>query len=169
VHLSEAPFVSRATVRVHQERPVYGLYGRYEQVGEDSEASNIITDAGRVQMHAQLYGSAAQRNGWNYIALSGDGTTPSPSDTVLAGEIIGSGVGRTKGTVTLPTGSGTSTTVANRFIYAGGGSQLVQKMALFNAPYDPFFGGVMNHEIQFTPHTLFANDVLTLTVTITTS
>ena len=69
--------------------------------------------------------------------------------------------------MTLPTGSGTSTTIVNTFTYTGS-SQAVQKTALFTVAGPPV-AGIMNHEIAFTQRTLFTNDTLTLTFTVTTS
>lgn len=159
-----------AHVRVHVEKAYdfdarTGLWLR-RQVEEDVEAHNIITNAGRVQLHTQVYGTTGLlANGFNWIALTNDATAPDPSDTALAGELSGNGLSRAHGTVTLPVGSGTMTTVAITFIYTGT-SQTVQKTALFTqaAP-----GGVMNHEIAFTPRTLFTADAITLTFTVTTS
>ncbi len=170
MQISETPMLARAKVLVHQERPYAFDEDRgiwlYKQVGEDEEAWNLITNTGRVQLHTQVYGTAGLlTNGFNWIALSNDATAPAATDTTLAGEIVGNGLSRVQGNVTLPTGSGTQTTVANTFTFTGGGSQAVQKTALFTAGVS----GVMNHEISFTQRTLFTSDTLTLTFTITTS
>jgi hypothetical protein len=144
---------------------------RYRLMSED-EAKNIITDAGRVRVHTYLYGSAGQRaglgGGLNYVALSNDGTAPAAGDTVLAGEITNSvataGLQRALGTVTLPTGSGTVTTIQKVFVFTGTpGPQNVQKTALF----DSSSGGTMAHEIAFSPRVLYTNDSLTVTMSIT--
>jgi len=136
------------------------------------EADNIVTDAGRVRIHTYLYGSAGQRvglgGGLNYIALSNDPGAPAAGDTVLASEIVNgvttAGLQRALATVTLPTGSGTQTTIQKIFTFTGvPGPQSVQKTAAFDDPTV----GTMAHEIQFATRTLFTNDTLTVTLTIT--
>jgi hypothetical protein len=136
------------------------------------EADNIVTDAGRVQIHTYLYGAGGQRSGLggglNYIALSNDGTAPAAGDTVLAGEIVSgvptAGLQRALASVTLPVGAGTQTTIQKVFTFTGTpGPQSVQKTAAFDAAAV----GVMAHEIQFSSRTLFTNDTLTVTLTIT--
>jgi hypothetical protein len=166
---------ARAVVRVHVERAYdydekRGIW-LYRQEEPDEEAHNLITNTGRVQMHTQLYGTAAPpilTNGFNWIGLSNDATAPAATDTSLASELVGNGLSRVQGVVTLPTGSGTMTTIANTFTYTGGGSQGIQKTALFTVAGPPV-AGIMNHEIAFTQRTLFTSDTLSLTFTITTS
>lgn len=147
-----------------------GLW-HYRLMSEE-ESGNIITDAGRVRVHTYLYGAGGQRaglgGGLNYIALSNDAAAPAAGDTVLAGEITNTagtaGLQRALGTVTPPTGSGTVTTVQKVFVYTGnGGPQSIQKTALFDASS----AGTMAHEIAFSPRTLFQNDSLTTTFSIT--
>lgn len=167
MHIIETVSLPRAKVLIHQERAYdfdekTGLWV-YKPVGEDEVALNLITNAGRVQLHTYGYGTTSRANGFNYIALSNDAAAPAATDTTLASELVGSGLSRVQGVVTLPTGSGNQTTVANTFTYTGGSSQGVQKTALFDASSS----GVMNHEIQFTQRTLFTNDTLTMTFTIT--
>lgn len=162
-----SPTHARAKVRVHVER-AYDFDDRrglwlYRQEDEDVEALNILTNTGRVQLHSFGYATTSRTNGFNYIALTNDGTAPAAGDTTLASELSGNGLTRAQGTVTLPTGSGNQTTIAKTFTYSGGGSQAVQKTALF----DSAAVGVMNHEILFTQRTLFTNDQLTVTFTIT--
>lgn len=143
-----------------------GLW-RYRTEGEDEWVGNIVTNAGRVTLHTFIYGKAADRvglgAGMHFIGVSGDATTPSALDTFLTGELSADGLGRAEGTVTLPTGAGTITTVANTFTYTGGTSQSVQKTALFDA----LSGGNMAHEILFTQRTLFSGDILELTFAVT--
>ncbi len=168
MQIADSPIQARATVLIHQERPYAfdeerGIW-LYKPVGNDEEFSNLITNTGRVQLHTQGYGTTGLlSNGFNWIALTNDGTAPAATDTTLAAELSGNGLSRTQGVVTLPTGAGNQTTVVNTFTYTGGTSQAVQKTALFTASS----GGVMNHEILFTQRTLFTNDTLTLTFTIT--
>ena len=167
MHIIETVSLPRAKVLIHQERAYdfdekTGLWV-YKPVDEDEVALNLITNSGRVQLHTYGYGTTSRANGFNYIALSNDAAAPAATDTTLASELVGSGLSRVQGVVTLPTGSGNQTTVANTFTYTGGSSQGVQKTALFDASSS----GNMNHEIQFTQRTLFTNDTLTMTFTIT--
>jgi len=170
---------ARACVRVHHERAYdyddqTGLY-LYKQADEDEEVGNLVTDAGRVVLHTFIYGSSAQRTsaglgtGMYWIGLSDDASAPAAGDTSLASELTADGLARadasTTGTITLPTGSGTITTISNQFTYTGA-SQGVQKTALFDDAGPPVNGN-MAHEIQFTQRTLFTNDTLTLTFSIT--
>lgn len=138
--------------------------------GEEEEVGNILTNAGRVNLHTYIYGTAGQRtsaslgaNGFSYIGLTDDAAVPSASDTALTAEIVGNGLTRILGTVTLPTGSGTITSIYHQFTYLGGSPQGVQKTALFDAAS----GGNMVHEILFTQRTLATNDTLAVTFNIT--
>jgi hypothetical protein len=171
--VSESPLKVRAKALIQHRRPVFnpetGLYDLV-MIGEDEEF-NLVTDAGRVAIHTYIYGTSAQRTsaglgtGLNFIGLSNDGTSPAAGDTTLTGELAADGLERAQGTVTLPTGSGTITQVSNQFTYSGGGSQAVQKTALFDA----ISSGLMAHEILFTQRTLFSADQLTVQFSITLS
>lgn len=163
----------RAKVVIQQHRAYdydekTGLY-QYKKADDDVEAFNIVTDPGRVRIHTYLYGSAGQGQraalggGLNYVGLSNNGTAPAAADSTLTAELSGNGLTRALGVVTLPTGAGTSTTIQNIFTYTGVSSQGVQKTALFDASSV----GTMAHEIQFAQRTLFQNDTLTVTYTIT--
>lgn len=164
--IQDQSIFARAKVHIHQER-IYDFDEKlgiwlYAPVFEDEEAFNLLTNTGRVQLHAQCYGtSGLLTNGFNYIALSNDAVAPAATDTTLASELNTNGLARVQGTVTLATGTGNQTTVATTFTFTGG-SQSVQKTALFTA----VSSGVMNHEIAFTPRTLLTNDTLTMTFTI---
>lgn len=161
-----------ALVQVRQDRPYYdeerGLW-LSRQVGDKTEDHNIVTDAGLVAIHTFIYGTAAQRtaaslgSGMHFVGISNDGTAPAAGDTSLAGELSGDGLDRVEGTVVLPTGSGTLTTVENVFTYTGVPAQGVQKAALFDA----LSGGNMAHEATFSPRTLGNGDTLTITFNIT--
>ena len=174
MQIIETPMLPGAHLRVHVERAYdfdakRGIWLR-RQVEADVEAHNLLTNTGRVQLHTQDYGTTGLlTNGFNWIGLSNDATAPAATDTSLASELTNgtaAGLGRVQGMVTLPVGSGNMTTIANTFTFTGGGSQGVQKTALFTVTGPPV-AGVMNHEIAFTQRTLFTNDTLTLTFTIT--
>jgi hypothetical protein len=127
----------------------------------EERAYNLILNAGRVQMHSQVYGtSGLLTNGFNYIAWTNDSGAPAAGDTTLASEIAANGLTRAQATtVTLPTGSGNQTVIDKTFTLTG--TQSVQKTALFTAASV----GVMNHEIQFTPRSLANTDTLQATWT----
>lgn len=160
-----------AVVRVHVER-AYDYDEKshiwlYRQEEEDEVIHNLITNAGRVQLHTQCYATTGILvNGFNYIALAASSAAPLATDTTLtstqSGELSGNGLSRTQGAVILPTGAGNQTSITNSFTYTGV-SQAVGSAALFTAPA----AGVMNHEINFTIRTLFTNDIVALSFTIT--
>jgi hypothetical protein len=123
---------------------------------------NLITDIGRRQYHRQCFGtSGLATNGMNYIALSNDTVSETAASTSLSNEITTNGLGRAQGTVTLPSGSGTQTTISK--VFTATGTQSAQKMALFDAAST----GNMNHVLAFTQRNLITDDTLTITVTIT--
>ena len=163
-----------AHLRVRQDRRTYDPLRKLwlsKQVGHEQEIHNIVTDAGRVSIHTFIYGTAAQRSsanlgvGYFHIGLSDDATPPAAGDTTLTAELSGNGLDRAAANPTLPTGSGTQTVIQNIFTYTGGPPQGIQKAALFDDPTT----GNMAHEVQFTQRTLFTNDTLTITYTITLS
>lgn len=162
-----------ATLRVRHERPYEFDEGRgvwlFKRLDEDEEYRNILTNAGRVSIHTYVYGTTPQRvsaglgTGLNFVALSNSVAVPAPGDTSLAGELTTNGLGRVAGLVTLPTGAGTITQIQHQFTYTGGGTQGVQKTALFDA----LSAGNMAHEILFTQRTLATNDAITLIFNLT--
>lgn len=164
---------ARATLRIRHERPVdydeaRGLW-LYRRVDDDEEFGNIVTNAGRVALHTFIYGTTAQRtsaglgDGMHYIGLSNNAVAPAAGDTALAGELLTDGLQRAVGTVSLPTGAGAITQIQKQFSYTGGGTQGIQKTALFDAAT----AGNMAHEILFTQRTLATSDSLTLVFSIT--
>lgn len=168
--MNENVTLRKAKVRIHVERAYdydkqTGLWLR-RQVEDDEVVENIITDAGRVALHTFCYNTAARANGLNYIGLSDDAAAPAAGDTALTGELTGSGLDRAQGTVTLPTGSGNQTGISKQFTYVGVPPQGVQKAALFSVAGPPP-AGIMAHEIQFSQRTLFTNDLITVSYTIT--
>lgn len=175
--LLETVRVKRASLLVSHKRPqdflkdeVTGLYTipdprSYKKVDDDEMVFNQKTNVGIVQLHLQGYGKTGLATvGTNWIALTNTAITPGAGDTTLSGEITTNGLGRTQGTVTLPTGSGTQTTVDNTFTCATA-AQAAQAAALFNASSS----GVMNHELTFTQRSLQVGDTLETTYTITLS
>jgi hypothetical protein len=169
--IRETVSLPRAKVRIHQERAYdfnekTGLY-LYKPVGEDEEAHNIITNTGRVQLHTQVYATGGiLTNGFNWIGLTNDATVPAAADASLTAELTGFGLDRAQGVVTLPVGLGNQTTIVHTFTFTGGGSQGIQKTALFTQAGPPV-AGVMNHEIAFTQRVLFTLDTISVTFTVT--
>jgi hypothetical protein len=157
---------ARAQVRIHHEvaydfNEKTGLWVR-RALEEDELVWNIVTNAGRDQLHLQCYGTTGlATNGLNYVGLSNDATAPDPTDTTLASELSGSGLTRAQGSVTH-TGGTNLTTVQKVFTYIGVPAQGVQKSALFNLAAV----GTMAHEVQFSTRTLNTNDSLTVTYSV---
>lgn len=134
----------------------------FKLVDEPEVVWNLITNAGRIFLHTQGYGTAGLgANGLNYIALSNDTVTETATSTVLSNEIALNGLSRAQGTVTLPTGSGNQTTIDKTFTATG--AQSAQKAALFSAATV----GTMNHVLSFTQRSLITSDTLQITFTIT--
>lgn len=173
MQIQELALQARALCKIRHERAfdydeASGLW-LYELESEE-EVGNLITDAGRVTLHTFIYGLAADRvaaslgvDGLSYIGLSDDGAAPAAGDTTLTAELSGNGLDRAQGAVTLPTGAGTITTVQHQFTFTGGGTQTVQKTALFDAAA----AGNMAHELLFTQRTLNTNDTITITFSVT--
>jgi hypothetical protein len=134
----------------------------YDLLSED-ESWNVKTNVGIVFTHTQTYGSSPGANGLNYIALSNDTLTETATSTTLSTEITTNGLGRVQGTIVLPTGSGTVTTVDKTFTATG--SQSAQKAALFTA----ISAGTMNHALAFTQRSLISGDTLEITFSLTIS
>jgi hypothetical protein len=174
VGLEEAIVLGRAHVRVRHSRPRdwirnprTGLLEPDPRAGlellSEDEAWNLITNAGRIQLHKQGYDTAGlATNGFNYIALSNDAVTETASSTTLSNEIAANGLGRAQGTVTLPTGTGNVTTIDKTFTNTTS-NQAAQKAALFNASS----AGTMNHVLAFTQRSLVVGDTLQITYSIT--
>jgi hypothetical protein len=158
--------IGRASMTV-QHRRAYdydderGIY-LFKNVDEPETVWNLITNAGRIFLHSQGYGTTSlAANGLNYIALSNDTVGETSSSTTLSNELAASGLTRAQGTVTLPTGTGNQTTVDKTFTATGTVS--AQKAALFSAASS----GTMNHVLGFTQRNLINADTLQITYTIT--
>jgi hypothetical protein len=164
LRLIGAPRLSKMTeiccVRAHGTVQVIRADGMREPF---EHIDNLITNAGRVFLHTQGYAtSGAASTGFCYVAVSNDSVTETAASTTLSTEIAVNGLSRAIGTVTLASGSGTSTTISKTFTATG--AQLAQKAALFTASS----AGIMNHVLAFTQRSLQTNDQLAVTFTITT-
>jgi hypothetical protein len=127
------------------------------------EVLNVKTTAGIDFTFAQTYGTSAQANGLNYIALSNDTLTETTASTTLSNEIAANGLTRAIGTYAHSAGAAT-VTISKTFTCATG-AQAAQKAALFSAGS----GGIMHHALAFTQRTLQIGDQLAVTFTITIS
>ncbi|MEM3734838.1 MAG: hypothetical protein QW158_07840 [Nitrososphaerales archaeon] len=126
-------------------------------------SSNLITNAGKDFIAQQLGSTSPASNGANYIALSTDSTTPSASDTTLAGEITTGGLQRQQGTYSHT--AGTNTFTVQKTFTASASFTGVQKAGLFTASA----GGTMMAENTFSAVNLISGDQLQITWTITIS
>lgn len=127
----------------------------------EDDSLNVKTTAGIDFTFSQTYGTAAQANGLNYIALSNDSLTETSASTTLSSEIAANGLTRAQGTYAHTNGQSTST-VSHTFTCATS-SQSCQKAALFSASSS----GTMNHVLSFTQRTLQVGDSIAVTYTIT--
>lgn len=125
------------------------------------ESHNLITNAGKDFISAQVGSTTPGTNGANYIALSSNSAAPAATDTSLTGEINTNGLNRAQGTYSHTAGTNTFT-VTKTFTATGTVSD-VQKTGLFTASS----GGTMMAENTFSTADLIANDQLTVTWTIT--
>lgn len=125
------------------------------------EDHNVITDAGKDFISAQLGSTSPGGNGANYIALSSNAGGASATHTALAGEITTGGLERTQGDYAHATGEDTFA-VTETFTATGDHTD-VQLAGLFTASS----GGTMMAENTFTPVSLANGDQLTITWTIT--
>jgi hypothetical protein len=125
---------------------------------------NLLTDAGRDWMHAQVYTNvAAGTRGANFIASTESSITPAAANTTLTGEISTNGLARIEaGTKTHSAGTN-STTLEHTFT-ASGAFTSVLASALFNASSS----GTMPHIANFSTGsgTLATNDTLKVTWTL---
>jgi hypothetical protein len=153
--LDESVKVHRAMGRVRHIRDGVVL--------SDETIYNVKTTAGIDFTFAQTYGTSAQANGLNYIALSNDTLTETSASTTLSTEITANGLGRAIGTY-AHTGGAATATISKTFTCATG-AQSAQKAALFSAST----AGTMHHALAFTQRALQIGDQLAVTFTITLS
>ncbi len=125
------------------------------------EGRNLITDAGKDFISAQIGSTTTGSNGANYIALSNNTAAPLAADTTLAGEITGSGLDRAQGTYSHT--AGTNTFTVQEVFTASGTVSDIQKTGLFTASS----GGTMMAENTFSSVNLISGDQLTVSWTIT--
>jgi hypothetical protein len=134
---------------------------RHGKVLNTQTIFNVKTTAGIDFTFAQTYGTAAQANGLNYIALSNDTVTETTASTTLSTEITANGLGRHIGTYAHTAGASTAT-ISYTFTCSTA-AQAAQKAALFSATST----GTMHHVLSFTQRSLQVGDQLAVTFTIT--
>jgi hypothetical protein len=125
------------------------------------EDHNLITDAGKDSISAQIGSTSPGANGANYIALSSSTATPAAGDTTLASEITTGGLARSQGDYAHTNGEDTFT-VTETFTASASHTD-VRLAGLFTASS----GGTMMAENTFTSVSLANGDQLTITWTIT--
>lgn len=136
--------------------------GKYKVINREV-SWNVKTTAGIDFVFAQAYGTSAQTNGLNYIALSNDSLTETSASTTLSTEITANGLGRAQGTYAHTAGQSTAT-ISKTFTCATA-PQAAQKAALVSASSN----GTVTHILAFTQRSLQVGDQLTITFTITIS
>ena len=125
---------------------------------------NLLTDAGRDWMHAQVYtNTAAGTRAAGYIASTESSITPAAGNTTLTGEISTNGLARVDAT-TKTHGAGTNSTTLEHTFTASGAFTSVLASATFNAASV----GTMPHIANFSTGsgTLATNDTLKITWTL---
>ena len=125
---------------------------------------NLLTDAGRDWMHAQVYtNTSAGTRAAGYIASTESVVTPAVGNTTLTGEISTNGLARADATTKTHTPSTNSTTLEHTFT-ASGAFTSVLASATFNAASV----GTMPHIANFSTGsgTLATNDTLKITWTL---
>ena len=151
---------------------IHGYVTIIKNAGMDNEEiickdkHNLLTNAGRDWMHAQVYtNTSAGTRGAGWIGLSTDTTAPAATDTDLSagsGEITTGGLDR-KDATNKTHSSGTNSTTIQHTFTASATHTAVVKAGLFNAST----GGTMAHENTFTSVTLQSSDTLQVTWTVT--
>ena len=124
---------------------------------------NLLTDAGKDWMHAQVYtNTAAGTPGAGFIASTESVITPAVGNTTLTGEIATNGLSRVDAGTKTHTAASNSTLIEHTFT-ASGSFTSVLASALFNASS----AGTMPHIANFASGsgTLVANDTLKISWT----
>lgn len=128
---------------------------------------NLLTNAGKDWMHAQVYtNTAAGTRGAGWVASTESTITPAVGDTTLTGEIATSGLSRADATTKTHTAASNTTLIEHTFT-ASGAFTSVLASALFNASS----AGTMPHIANFATGsgTLATNDTLKISWTLTLS
>lgn len=123
--------------------------------GTDFQAS-VLANA-----NATGAGTGTQRPA-DYMALSEDATAPAAGDTVLAGELTLSGLGRAQAAYAHTNGTAVYT-LAKTYTSADATTRTIRKIGVFNAAT----GGTMVFEsLTPSPPVIVSADTLTITETV---
>jgi hypothetical protein len=138
-------------------------YGDNDWEIVDEDVPNLLTNGGRDWAHAQLYtNNAAGTAGANFLGVTANAGAPAAGDTVLTGEVTGSGFVR----ILCPTRThtaGTNTTLLEHEFTATAQVLDLQKAGLFTA----VTGGILVHENTFTITDMENGDKLKISWTVT--
>ena len=122
---------------------------------------NLITNAGKDFISAQIGSTTPGVNGANYIALTTDTAAANAADTTLTSEISTGGLVRAQGTYAHTTGTNTYT--ISKTFTASATFTGVDKAGLFTASSS----GTMLAESTFSSVNLVSGDTLAITWTVT--
>lgn len=128
---------------------------------------NLLTDAGKDWMHAQVYtNTTAGTRGAGFVASTESVITPAVANTTLTGEIATNGLSRADATTKTHTAASNSTLIEHTFTATGAFTSVLAS-ALFNASS----AGTMPHIANFTTGsgTLATNDTLKISWTLNLS
>jgi hypothetical protein len=124
---------------------------------------NLLTDAGKDWMHAQVYtNTSAGTRGAGFIASTESTITPAVGNTTLTGEIATNGLSRVDAGTKTHTAASNSTLIEHTFTATGSFTSVLAS-ALFNASS----AGTMPHIANFASGsgTLVTNDTLKISWT----
>lgn len=124
---------------------------------------NLLTDAGKDWMHAQVYtNTSAGTRGAGFIASTESVITPAVANTTLTGEISTNGLARADAGTKTHTAGSNSTLIEHTFTATGSFTSVLAS-ALFTASS----AGIMPHIANFTTGsgTLAVNDTLKISWT----
>src|SRR5689334_14736890 len=124
---------------------------------------NLLTDAGKDWMHAQVYtNTSAGTRGAGFIASTESTITPAVGNTTLTGEITTNGLARADAGTKTHTAGSNSTLIEHTFTATGAFTSVLAS-ALFNAAS----AGTMPHIANFSTGsgTLATNDTLKISWT----
>jgi hypothetical protein len=103
-----------------------------------------------------------------YMALSTDATAAANTDTTLASELVGSGLGRQIIAAQTHTTTATTYTISSTWTSSDGTTRKIEKIGVFNT----ITGGRLVFETDITngnEPTIMSGDIITVTETVTTS
>ena len=164
VKIQQKRELMREHISIHGYVTVVKNQGRSDEQVLCLNKKNLLTTDGIDQIHKAVYvDTSATEVGNNFIALSVNTHTPVVGDTLLLGEITGTGLERAIATTITHIDDTNVTTLAETFT-ATGTHTAVQLSGIFN---QGTVGGDMTHENTFTPANLISGDTLTVTWTLT--